>query len=395
MRHEPFTPRGGPDGGDGGRGGSVVVRAASTVTSLARFEHQRAWQAQEGAHGAAGRKQGRLGRDLVLEVPHGTVVRDGETAMEIADLDTEGAAVTVAQGGAGGRGNVHFATPARRAPRISEPGLPGEDRWIELELKLIADVGLVGPPNAGKSSLLASMTSARPKVAPYAFTTLDPQLGVADAEGTRIVLADLPGIIPGASRGAGLGLRFLRHAERTGLLVLVADGAADDPWGDLWAVRQEIAAYSSDLVARPSLTVLNKIDLPSARQSAIAAPRGAVMVSALTGEGISDLLSAVARRLSGSPRPTPAAGETGSPHKLRLRPVVAAPPRVERQPWGFLVHGERAERLVRRSDLESEDGLQRFQVALDRAGINQALVEAGVQPGDAVRIADLEFEYQP
>ncbi|MGH7904866.1 MAG: Obg family GTPase CgtA, partial [Candidatus Dormibacteraceae bacterium] len=295
------------------------------------------------------------------------------------------------------RGNVHFATPSRRTPRIAEPGLPGQARVLRLELKLIADAGLVGPPNAGKSSLLAALTAAHPKVADYPFTTLDPELGVVTtASGERLVLADIPGLIEGAARGAGLGLRFLRHLERTRALVYVVDGAGADPWGDLSKVRSELGTYSAALPARPSLVVVNKLDLEAARELRARGDReDALFVSALTGDGLDELRARI-REVVGAAASPVAASEASLPVR-RLRPLrpSAAPPLVTRHPWGFEVGGRALDRLVQRTDFDSEAALERFQVGLDRIGVTAALEAAGARPGDSVRIGEREFEYQP
>ena len=283
FRREPFTPRGGPDGGDGGRGGSVVLKATTGVTDLSLYKQRPRWNAEPGADGAGSRKTGRGGADIVLEVPVGTVVLDDEGVL-VADLDRPGADAVVAQGGTGGRGNIHFKSSSRRAPDYAEPGFKGDERTLVLDLKLIADVGLVGPPNAGKSSLLSSLTAARPKIADYPFTTLDPELGVAESRGGRIVIADIPGLIEGAARGAGLGLRFLRHVERTRVLVYVLDGSAPDPWADLETVRKEVQQFSPDLALRPSLVAVNKVDLePTRRLKTRNRRKGVHFISALTG----------------------------------------------------------------------------------------------------------------
>lgn len=331
---------------------------------------------------------------MVLPVPPGTLVVDDATGALIADLDAEGAQVVAAAGGVGGRGNTHFATSTHQAPDIAEPGLPGEARTVRLELKLIADVGFVGAPNAGKSSLLAALSAARPKVGAYPFTTLDPELGVSETPaGIRVLLADIPGLLPGASRGVGLGLRFLRHVERTRILVYVADGADPEPWAALDAVRREVAEYSSELARRPSLTVLNKIDLEPARIAAESAPPKALAVSALTGDGLPGLMEAVvsALREAPPPRATPVpATVTRLRHLRRDEPVS-----VQRRPWGFELLGARVDRLVLRTDFDSAAALARFQVALDRMGASSALLEAGAEPGDTVRAGGVEFEYRP
>jgi GTP-binding protein len=385
------VPRGGPDGGDGGRGGSVILAATDEVNDLSLYKRRSRWLAEPGADGAGGRKTGRSGADVTVKVPVGTIALDADGAL-IADLDRADATVLVAQGGVGGRGNVHFKSSRRRAPDYAEPGIKGEEREITLDLKLIADAGLVGPPNAGKSSLLAALTAAHPKVGAYPFTTLDPELGVADTEGGRIVIADIPGLIEGAAHGAGLGLRFLRHVERTRALVYVLDGASPDPWHDLETVRQELALFSAELAERPYVVAVNKVDLePARRLRAKNRRRGVYFVSALTGEGLPELMDAVVKLVASAPAPSlPAAAVV---KKLPVRPTSRM--LVEKVPAGFVVSGERVERLVERTNLDSEGGLARFQRELDRLGVNKALEAAGVEPGDTVRISDVEFEYQP
>lgn len=392
FRHEPFVPRGGPDGGDGGHGGSVIFKATTESADLALFKRRSRWHAEAGGDGAGGRKTGRRGADLVLDVPVGTIALDADGSL-IADLDRPGAKAVVAQGGAGGRGNVHFKSSTRRAPDFAEPGLKGEERQVNLDLKLIADVGLVGPPNAGKSSLLRALTAARPKVADYPFTTLDPELGVAEAEGVRVVIADIPGLIEGAARGAGLGQRFLRHVERTKVLVYVLDGSAPDPWHDLETVRKEVQQFSAALTERPQLIVINKVDLdPVRRLRARTRRAGVFFVSALSGQGLPELMSAIAKLLARAPEPfLPAPAKKVT--RLPVRP--SGDVLVEQGPFGFLVRGERVERLLERTDLESEGSLAHFQSQLDRLGVSAALEQAGVKAGDTVRIAGIEFEYQP
>jgi GTPase len=393
FRREPFTPRGGPDGGDGGRGGSVLLKATTGVSDLSLFKQHPRWNAEVGADGAGGRKTGRGGVDVVLDVPVGTVVLDEEGVL-VADLDRAGAEATVAQGGVGGRGNVHFKSSIRRAPDYAEPGFKGDEKTLVLDLKLIADVGLVGKPNAGKSSLLSSLTAARPKVADYPFTTLDPELGVADSPGGRIVIADIPGLIEGAARGAGLGLRFLRHVERTRVLVYVLDGSAPDPWADLETVRKEVEQFSPGLALRPFVVAINKLDLDATRGRKTRNRRkGVLFISALTGEGLPELTEAMVSALAVAPEVV-AQGLPSNKTKLRERTVPVALT-IARDPSGFVVTGDRVEYLVERTDLESEGALARFQSELDRLGVNAALESAGVQPGDTVKISGIEFEYQP
>ena len=363
------------------------------MSDLSQYKQRPKWSAEEGADGAGGRKTGRGGADVVLDVPVGTVVLDEEGVL-VADLDRAGADSVVAQGGVGGRGNVHFKSSIRRAPDYAEPGFKGDERTLVLDLKLIADIGLVGPPNAGKSSLLSSLTAARPKVADYPFTTLDPELGVADSAGGRIVIADIPGLIEGAARGAGLGLRFLRHVERTRVLVYVLDGSAPDAWAALETVRKEVEQFSPELARRPFVVAINKLDLDATRVLKTRNRRkGVHFISALSGEGLPQLMDAMVSALAVAPEVT-AQGLALKKSTLPER-AIAAGLAVERKPWGFAVSGDRIEYLVGRTDLESEGALARFQSELDKLGVNTALESAGVQPGDTVKISEIEFEYQP
>ncbi|HYL07432.1 MAG TPA: GTPase ObgE [Candidatus Udaeobacter sp.] len=391
FRHEPFVPRGGPDGGDGGRGGSVILEATNDVTDLSEYRRRSAWHAEPGADGAGGRKTGRNGEDRTLKVPVGTLAVGPDGAV-VADLDQPGATKVVARGGAGGRGNVHFKSSTRQAPDYAEHGLKGEELDLVLDLKLIADVGLVGPPNAGKSSLLRALTAARPKVGDYPFTTLIPQLGVAGTEAGPVVIADIPGLIEGAAQGAGLGQRFLRHVERTKVLVYLLDGAAHDPFKDLETISKEVAQFAAGLAARPHVVAVNKVDLDAVRRLRARTRRKDVhFVSALTGEGLSELMSAVVKLLAAAPAPVIQV----APRVTKLRVRGAEAMSVERKSFGFQVRGERVEQLLERTNMDSDSGLARFQSALDRLGVNAALEAAGVEPGDTVRIGSVEFEYQP
>ena len=392
FRREPFVPRGGPDGGDGGHGGSIVLHATNEMTDLSDYARRPRRSAPAGGDGAGGRKTGKRGADLVLDVPVGTVVLDESGAL-LADLDRPGAREIVARGGTGGRGNVHFKSSTRRAPDHAEPGEPGDELTVVLDLKLIADVGLVGPPNAGKSSLLRALTAAQPKVADYPFTTLDPELGVMIEGDRRLVLADIPGLVEGASRGAGLGHKFLRHVERTRVLAYVIDGSVSDPWSDLDAVRAEVAAFSPGLAGRPHVVVVNKLDLDATRALRSRTRRRDVQfVSAITGAGLDELRRAMLSAVELAPAPElPARAVT----KLRERAGRGAPVTVEKLPWGFAVRGERVERLVARTNFESDGSVEHFQVELDRLGVNEALEAAGAEPGDTVRVGSAEFEYQP
>ncbi len=311
FRREKHVPRGGPNGGDGGNGGSIYIEASRSYQTLIDQKYRQLYRAGRGEHGRGKQQHGATGQDLTIKVPLGTLVRDAETGEILADLVAEGERALLARGGKGGRGNAHFATPTRQAPRIAEPGTPGETRTVLLELKLIADVGLVGLPNAGKSSLLAAFSAARPKIAPYPFTTLSPNLGVVDVPPFGgFVVADIPGLIQGAAAGAGLGIRFLRHIERTRLLVHVVDvsDSGGDPVAALDTVERELAAYDPTLLNLPRIAAANKIDLPHhiglARLAALCAARGLrpVPVSALTGEGIPALVEEIAAALRAAQR---------------------------------------------------------------------------------------------
>jgi GTP-binding protein len=306
FRREKYVPRGGPNGGDGGDGGSIYIQASRSYQTLIDQKYQQLYRAGRGEHGRGKEQHGAAGQDLIIKVPLGTVIRDTETGEVLADLTGEGQQALAAQGGKGGRGNARFATPTRQAPRIAEPGTPGEARTILLELKLIADVGLVGLPNAGKSSLLAAFSAARPKIAAYPFTTLTPNLGVVDVPPFGgFVVADVPGLIAGAAAGAGLGIRFLRHIERTRLLVHVVDvsESGGDPVAALTTVEQELTAYDPALLRLPRIAAGNKIDLPHteglARLSALCVSRGIrlVPISAATGEGVPTLVEEIAAAL--------------------------------------------------------------------------------------------------
>jgi GTPase len=385
MRREPFNPRGGPDGGDGGRGGSVVLRVDPSMFDLSAYRDHPHQRAKDAGPGGRNNRHGAAGPELILPVPDGTVVRD-ERGM-VADLVGEGASVVVAAGGRGGKGNATLASARNRAPRVAEKGEQGEERTIELELRLVADVGLVGPPNAGKSTLLSKLTAAQPRIASYPFTTLSPNVGVASDGDERFVVADVPGLIEGAHEGKGLGLTFLRHVSRCRVLVYVVD-LTSDPVGDLAAVRAEVAAFDPSLGDRRSLAVGTKLDLLDVRPSA--PPTGVdLMVSGLTGEGIEDLgarLAEEVRRARGEEPPR----ET----HVVLRPG-REPFTVKREGERFRVSGQRVERWVAQVDLEDEHQVADLQRRLVRAGVERRLAEAGARRGDEVVIGGTAFEFVP
>jgi len=397
FRREAHVPRGGPDGGDGGKGGDVILRVDPELGTLADFRFAREVDGEPGAAGGGRNRTGRSGADAVLRVPPGTVVKDSTTGETVADLITLSEEVVVARGGSGGKGNARFATSTRRVPRIAEAGGKGERREIELELKLLADVGLAGMPNAGKSTLLASLTSARPKIADYPFTTLVPNLGVARLEDRELVVADIPGLIEGASRGAGLGEEFLRHVERTRLIVHVVDASRPDPLADIATIDAEIRSYGRGLAERPLMVALNKIDLPEARA---AAPRiaealrarevDAFPISAATREGVDALLRAVFERTR--PRETSA---DVTPRERRVAFAGSTPDwRVLREGAAFRVSGARVERLASGIDWASSEAAAYFQRQLVRTGIERELRALGAKEGDTVRIGTLELEWR-
>lgn len=393
FRREKFVPKGGPDGGDGGRGGSVYLRARGSVDSLSRLS-KRTYKAEDGEHGRGSQQHGRGGEDLVIEVPRGTRVFDADTGELLADLTEEGQTVLVARGGAGGRGNMHFVSPTRQAPRFAEAGEEGEKRRLRLELMLIADVGLVGYPNAGKSSLLAAMTRAHPKIAPYPFTTLSPNLGVVEvSEEERFTLADIPGIIEGASEGKGLGLEFLRHIARTRVLLYVLD-AADEPLKTLETLRKEVGAYDPALLRRPSLVALNKVDLleeeaVKALADALAREGLAVLpVSALTGAGLPALKEALHALVRSTPPPE-------MPKPVPRKEVQAGVEVVPVAEGVYEVRAPEVERYLARIKGDLMEAAGYLQEVFRRQGVEAALRAKGVRAGDLVRIGGLEFEYIP
>ncbi|MBI4491696.1 MAG: GTPase ObgE [Chloroflexi bacterium] len=395
FRREKYVPFGGPDGGDGGPGGSVLLCADPGVATFREFQYRRHFKAERGGHGGGKNKHGKKGEDLVVKVPPGTLVRsDGEL---LADLTRAGECVVVAQRGRGGRGNAHFASPTNRAPRVAEKGEPSEERWLELELKSIADVGMVGYPNAGKSSLLAAITAARPKIGDYPFTTLAPNLGVARAAEVEFVVADIPGLIAGAHRGVGLGHRFLRHIQRAKVLLHVLDAASADPLGDYERVREELRLFDPALLDKPHLVAANKLDLPAAQARwpelrATFQRRGvpAVPVSAATGEGLDALLAELSRILASLPPEQAAPPPSVKVYRLEPEQVGWT---IEREDGAFRVRGRQVERAVAMTDLENAEALERLQRTLGRMGVFKALEEAGVEAGDTVRIGKAELEW--
>ncbi len=396
FRREAHVPRGGPDGGDGGRGGDVVLRVDDSTSTLSELRFVRTVAATGGGGGAGKKRSGKAGKDVVVRVPPGTLARDLGTGEVVADLVSPGEELIVARGGRGGKGNARFVSSVRQVPRIAEDGQRGEAREIELELKLIADVGLVGLPNAGKSTLLAALTRARPKIADYPFTTLTPNLGVARLEERELVVADLPGLIEGAHTGAGLGEEFLRHVERTRFLVHVVDASRDDPQADVRVVEAELAAYGHGIPELPRLYALNKTDLPEARAKITAlaqalAPARSLPVSAASGDGVEQLNKELFVRVA------PASPARPEPHLNERRIAFKGSGRewsVEKVPEGFRVTGERVERLAGGIDWTSPEASAYFHRMLARTGVERELRKQGVKEGDTVRIGKLELEWK-
>lgn len=406
FRREAHVPRGGPDGGDGGRGGDVVVEADPDLRDLSFFRSRREFKAGRGAHGQGSQRHGAAGEDLVLHVPVGTVVEvaDRDTAF---DLSAPRQRAVIARGGAGGSGNRRFATSTRQAPRFAELGLPGEEARLELRLKLLADVGIVGAPNAGKSSLLGRLTRARPKVGAYPFTTLEPALGtLEDDEGRQLVLADIPGLIEGAGTGAGLGHEFLAHVERTRLLVHLVDAApldGIDPWETFQTVRAELAQYGAGLEERPFMLVLSKIDLlPPERvteltdlwRRRLGEEHQVLTTSSATGAGVERLGQAIFALTP--PEAGPEQPEEAIAEHAVYRPGQSEGYRVERSgDHMFRIAGPAVERLVGRHDLENRDALEYIEERLRTMGVVRELESRGFEPGDEIEIGEVAFALYP
>jgi GTP-binding protein len=406
FRREAHVPRGGPDGGDGGRGGDVVLECDPSRRDLVSLHRSRHYRAGRGGHGQGKQRHGARGDDRVVPVPPGTQVEGLEGTRY--DLVEQGQRAIVAAGGVGGHGNKRFASSTRQAPRFAERGLDGESGWIELRLKLLADAGLVGQPNAGKSSLLGRLTRAAPKVASYPFTTVEPVLGTLDSEDGQLVLADIPGLIEGAAGGAGLGHEFLAHVERCRILVHLVDIAGDDPTGSYEAVRAELAAYAAGLELLPELVVLSKRDLvPDVEADAAVAEwsdqlggdaLGVFAVSSATGSGLDELRQAIFEAVPTSDAPLPAAAvEPGfEAEHITYRPAGDQGFDVERIGDGvFEISGRGIEMLIARHDTANPEALGYVEQRLREIGVIAALRRAGVEPGDEVRVGEDAFELDP
>ncbi|MBF7083701.1 GTPase ObgE [Desulfallas sp. Bu1-1] len=397
FRREKYVAEGGPWGGDGGKGGDVVFRGDGGLRTLVDFRYQRHYKADRGQHGRGKNMHGRSAEDLVIRVPLGTVIRDEATGQVLGDIVAEGQEVVVARGGRGGRGNARFAGPHNKAPTMAEKGEPGEERWLVLELKLLADVGLVGYPNAGKSTMISRLSAARPKIAGYPFTTLTPNLGVVSlGEGKSFVMADIPGLIEGAHSGAGLGHDFLRHVERTRLLVHVLDTAGTegrDPLEDFRVINRELKLYNETLAGRPQVIAANKMDLPGSKENLARLEAGLAgayeifPVSAITGAGLGELAHRVYELLQELPaeplqEETPEVIHTAGPRFV-----------ITREGSELVVKGREIEKHVAMTDLDNEEALDRLQRIINIMGLEQALRDCGAKNGDTVRIGDFTFEF--
>lgn len=406
FRREKYVPKGGPAGGDGGKGADVVFEVNEGLRTLMDFRYQRHFKAQRGEHGMSKNQHGKNSKDMIVKVPPGTVVMDAETNEVIADLVEHGQRAVIAKGGRGGRGNSRFATPANPAPELAENGEPGQERDVILELKLLADVGLVGFPSVGKSTLLSVVSSAKPKIAEYHFTTIVPNLGMVETEDNRsFVMADLPGLIEGASEGVGLGHQFLRHIERTRVIVHVIDMAAiegRDPYEDYLTINKELEEYNLRLTERPQIIVANKMDMPDAEEN-LAKFKGQLEedypifpISAITRKGLRDLLFAIADKLEETPEfPLDHEEEDTGVHRV-LYKHEADPEAfyITREPDGsFVVTGEKLEKLFKMTNFQTEESVRRFSRQLRGLGVDDALRKKGAKDGDIVKLFDFEFEF--
>ncbi|MCI9591649.1 MAG: GTPase ObgE [Lachnospiraceae bacterium] len=405
FRRELYVANGGPDGGDGGRGGDIIFQVDDGLNTLTDFRHVRKYVAGSGEEGGKRRCHGADGKDLVIKVPEGTVIKEFESGKVIADMSGENRRETILKGGKGGLGNMHFATSTMQVPKYAQPGQPAQELWVLLELKVIADVGLVGFPNVGKSTLLSRVSNARPKIANYHFTTLNPHLGVVDlGDGAGFVMADIPGLIEGASEGVGLGHAFLKHIERTKVLVHVVDAASTegrDPVADIQAINKELKAYNPELLTRPQIIAANKIDAfyqeeeesPIDRLRREFEPKGiqVVPISAVSGQGVKELLYQVNELLKTVDR-KPVIFQ--KEFDMSMKAVENLPYTVEKASDGvYVVEGPKIDKMLGYTNLDSEKGFEFFQKFLKNTGILDDLEEAGIEEGDTVRMYGLEFDY--
>ncbi len=396
FRREKYIPRGGPDGGDGGRGGNIIFKVSSSLNTLYEFQHQHRYIAEDGKRGARSNRTGHSAEDLIIYVPAGTIIYDSASGEVIVDLVNENQEIMICKGGRGGRGNARFANSRDQAPRVAEKGEPGQERNLRLELKLIADVGIIGVPNAGKSTLLAAVTNARPKIADYPFTTIEPNLGVARLDDDQtLVLADIPGLIEGAHNGSGLGFEFLRHIQRTRVLIHLLDGLAENPILDFAQINSELSLFDPDLAKKPQVVAVNKMDLPEVQTRWKGLQRklkkkgiSAVLISAVTGNNVRPLLYKAIELL----------------HETPIAPQVSAIPiyhpqsdprkyEIKRVANGWRLSGASIERAAAMTYWENDESIRRFQRILETLRIDEALRKAGVKEGDMVSIGDYELEW--
>lgn len=400
FRREKFVPRGGPDGGDGGRGGDVILEVKETLNTLSSFQHRRKYKAEDGRSGGGNNKTGRSGEDLIINVPPGTLVFDEKNYDFIGDLVSPGNRLVVAKGGRGGRGNSRFANSRNQAPRIAEKGEPVTERDLRLELRLIADVGIVGVPNAGKSTLLAAVSRAKPKIAPYPFTTLEPNLGVAILdEESSLVLADIPGLIEGAHIGVGLGHSFLRHIQRTRVLIHLLDGLSEDPLLDYAQINSELALFDPELGEKPQIVAFNKIDLPDVNNrwpevKKRLIDKGAnkfsepMAISAIAKTNLRELLYKAARISAVTPKSQEV--DQLPVYRMENDPQAFT---IEKQADGWRVEGEAIERAAAMTYWEYDQSVRRFQRILQSLGVEEELRKAGAKDGDTVTIGNYELEW--
>ncbi|MBS4176207.1 GTPase ObgE [Lederbergia citrea] len=407
FRREKYVPMGGPAGGDGGKGASVIFEVDEGLRTLMDFRYQRHFKAQRGEHGMSKSQHGKGASDLIVKVPPGTVISDDETKEVIADLVEHGQQAVIAKGGRGGRGNIRFATPANPAPEIAENGEPGQERNVILELKVLADVGLVGFPSVGKSTLLSVVSAAKPKIAEYHFTTIVPNLGVVETDdGRSFVMADLPGLIEGAHEGIGLGHQFLRHIERTRVIVHVIDMSAmegRDPYEDYTTINQELQEYNLRLLERPQIIVANKMDMPEAEENLTKFKEKldddypVFPISAITRQGLRDLLYEIANQLEKTPEfPLyEEVEEDDTVNRVMYRHEKAEEQfTITREPDGsFIVSGEKLERLFKMTDFSRDESVRRFSRQLRSMGVDDALRERGAKDGDTIKLLEFEFEF--
>lgn len=404
FRRELYVPNGGPDGGDGGRGGDVIFEVDEGLNTLQDYRHRRKFAAKDGEQGGKRRCHGKDAEDIILKVPEGTVIKEAESGKVIADMSGTNRRQIVLKGGKGGLGNQHFATATMQIPKYAQPGQPSQELWVNLELKVIADVGLIGFPNVGKSTLLSRVTNAQPKIANYHFTTLNPNLGVVDLEGAGgFVIADIPGLIEGASEGVGLGHEFLRHIERTKMMIHVVDAAGSEgrnPADDIYKINAELEAYNPEIARRPQVIAANKIDLiyaededPIEQLKKEFEPKGIRVfpISGVTGEGIRELLYYVSEELSKLDNTPVIFEQEYFPEEELL--YIDLPYTVEKDNDVYVVEGPKIEKMLGYTNLDSEKGFAFFQKFLKDTGILEELENAGIQEGDTVRMYGLQFDY--